>query len=294
VLRRTRPALVGWLSLLLVTLLAIGTVWWLVAGRGVRVPDARALSPEAAEQRLENAGFTTVRGTDDYSETAPRGTVAETEPHAGSRADRGARITLRVSLGPERYTLFPLRGRTFDLAVRTLATQKLVPGQVTHSYDDLVPAGQVISTTPPSGTVLRPGTPVDLRVSDGPQPITVPNVVGQPAADAQRTLEDASLVVQQQGVYSDTVPAGQVMELRPPTDLHRLQHVTLVVSLGPEMVQVPNVVGQSRADAVGTLQGLGFRVRVLNVPGFDSFVARIVPSAGSRARHGSTITLVLA
>ena len=96
------------------------------------------------------------------------------------------------------------------------------------------------------------------------------------------------------GVFSDTVPLDQVMDLQPPTDLHRGQPVTLVVSLGPELIEIPNVVGQSRSNAVSTLQAAGFQVRVLNVPGFDSFVAREVPSAGNKARKGSLITLVLA
>ncbi|HSP39295.1 MAG TPA: Stk1 family PASTA domain-containing Ser/Thr kinase [Frankiaceae bacterium] len=293
-LRRLRPSTMGWLALLLVTLLAVGSVWWLTVGRGVQIPSTAALDPGAAELRLRNAGFTVVRGADDYSETAPRGTVASTVPSSGARADKGSRVVLRVSLGPERYTLLPLRGRTFDVAVRTLATQKLKPGTVQHSFDDGVPVGQVISSDPPAGTVLRPGSEVALRVSDGPAPITVPNVVGQPVNDADRTLTRLSLKVTLHGVFSDTVPLNQVMELQPASDLHRGQTVTLVFSQGPELIEIPNVVGQSRANAIATLQARGFQVRVLNVPGFDSFVARAVPSAGSKARRGALITLVLA
>jgi serine/threonine protein kinase/beta-lactam-binding protein with PASTA domain len=293
-LRRLRPSTVAWLALALVTLLAVGTVWWVAVGRGVAIPSTAGLPPAAAEGKLSAAGFTVVRGADDYSETAPRGAVAESVPGSGSRTDKGSKVILRVSLGPERYTLLPLRGRTFDTAVRTLATQKLAPGPVQHTFDDLVPAGQVIGSNPVPGTVLRPGTAVALRVSDGPAPISVPNVVGQQADAAQRTLQGLSLVVTRHGVFSDTVPLGQVMQLQPPSNLHRLQKVTMDVSLGPELLAVPDVVGQSRTNAVNTLQGLGFRVRVLNVPGFDSFVARMVPSAGSMARHGSSITLVLA
>lgn len=293
-LGRLRPATVGWLALLLVTLLAIGGVWWVTVGRGVAIPQTASLDPTAAETKLRDAGFTVVRGADDYSETAPRGSVAETVPSAGSRADKHAKVSLRVSLGPERYTLLPLRGRTYDLAVRTLATQKLQPGVITHTFDDGVPAGQIIATDPPPGTILKPGSAVALRVSDGPAPVQVPNVVGQPVDNADQTLTHLSLRVTRKGVYNDTVPLNQVMELQPPADLHRGQQVTLVFSLGPEMIEIPNVVGQSRTNAVNTLQADGFRVKVLNVPGFDSFVARAVPSPGSKARRGSVITLVLA
>jgi serine/threonine protein kinase/beta-lactam-binding protein with PASTA domain len=293
-LRRIRPSTVGWLALLLVTVLAVGGVWWVTVGRGVQVPQTASLDPAAAETRLQGAGFTVVRGADDYSETAPRGTVADTSPAAGSRIGKHAKVALRVSLGPERYTLLPLRGRTYDVAVRTLATQKLQAGVVQHTFDDAVPAGQVISSNPTPGTVLRPGTQVALRLSDGPAPVQVPDVVGQPVDDADRTLTGLSLRVTRQGVFSDTIPLNQVMALQPPSNLHRGQPVTLQFSLGPELIPIPNVVGQGPTNAVATLQGLGFRVKVLNVPGFDSFVAHEVPSAGTKARRGTQITLVLA
>jgi serine/threonine-protein kinase len=124
--------------------------------------------------------------------------------------------------------------------------------------------------------------------------VTAPNVVGQRVDAAQRTLEGLGLRVNRRGIYSDTVPLNQVTELQPATELRRKQEVTLVYSLGPELIEIPNVVGQSRSSAISTLQSRGFRVRVLNVPGFDSFVARAVPSAGTKARRGSQITLVLA
>ena len=82
--------------------------------------------------------------------------------------------------------------------------------------------------------------------------------------------------------------------MQPPTNLHRRQQSRWSFSCGPELIEIPNVVGQSRANADHHAASRGFRVRVLNVPGFDSFVARVVPSAGSKARRGSLITLVLA
>ncbi|MDQ1634139.1 MAG: eukaryotic-like serine/threonine-protein kinase [Frankiaceae bacterium] len=293
-LRRLRPATLTWIALVLVTLLAVGSVWWVVAGRGIEVPQTAALDPVAAESRLRAHGFTVVRGADEYSETAPRGTVAVTSPAAGDHVDQGSRVSLRVSRGPERYTLVPLRGRPYGEAVAALGTQKQEVGPVTRAFDDDIPAETVVASDPAAGAVLRPGTPVGLVVSDGPAPVVAPNVVGQPVADAERTLQGLGLRVNRRGIYSDTVPLNQVTELQPAAELRRKQEVSLVYSLGPELIEIPNVVGQTRSSAIATLQGLGFRVRVLNVPGFDSFVARAVPSAGTKARRGSQITVVLA
>ena len=47
------------------------------------------------------------------------------------------------------------------------------------------------------------------------------------------------------GVFSDTVPLDQVIDLQPPTELHRGQPVTLVVSLGPELIEIPDVAGKA-------------------------------------------------
>ncbi|MEO7746560.1 MAG: Stk1 family PASTA domain-containing Ser/Thr kinase, partial [Actinomycetota bacterium] len=98
-------------------------------------------------------------------------------------------------------------------------------------------------------------------VGAGPGAYTaVPAVVGQPAADAQARLTRAQLrstVVEQ---YSETDPAGQVISADPGTRVRKNGSVTLVVSRGPELHQVPAVVGQPEATAREALANNGLGV----------------------------------
>ena len=66
---------------------------------------------------------------------------------------------------------------------------------VSTAYSDTVPAGNVISQNPAGDSTALPGTPVDLVVSLGVEPVGVPNVVGLTQADATTALIAAGLDV---------------------------------------------------------------------------------------------------
>ena len=70
---------------------------------------------------------------------------------------------------------------------------------------------------PAGGPSVAAGSAVNLVVSTGPAPVTVPNVVGQTQAAATTAITNAGLVVgtvTQQA--SATVPAGRVITQNPP------------------------------------------------------------------------------
>ena len=68
-----------------------------------------------------------------------------------------------------------------------------------------------------------------------------------------------------------------------------------MVSLGPELVEVPNVVAYGVDDATATLQGAGFDVDVQESPGYLGlgFVYSMDPGAGTELPKGSTVTIYL-
>jgi serine/threonine-protein kinase len=137
---------------------------------------------------------------------------------------------------------------------------------------------------------------VALVVSKGRQPIRVPDVRNARIRAATAAITGAGLkVARGKDVNSDTVPAGRVVSQTPADGtLHRGDTVTLVVSKGPVMVQVPNVVGQPVTQAEKTLTELGFTVRK-DYPFGKLFDLVRVQSAtpGQPAPKGSTITLTI-
>ena len=150
------------------------------------------------------------------------------------------------------------------------------------------------------GTQLASERPQELRktvtvyVSKGRQPITVANWTHQDAERATRVLERLGLNVDTEDDYSDTVPKGAVISQSPEagTTLHKGDTVTLLVSNGPPLVEVPSVAGSGVGDATRELEDAGFKVNVEHyTPYFGlGFVMR-QDGAGEKLPRGSTITI---
>jgi beta-lactam-binding protein with PASTA domain len=131
-------------------------------------------------------------------------------------------------------------------AESTLVSSGLVVGTVNTANSDTVPAGNVISQAPLGGTLLPPGSAVDLVVSLGPAPVPVPDVTGLAQATAESTLVSAGFTVGTvTNVSSDTVPVGDVVSQAPLGGSLAVpgSAVDLVVSSGPAPVAVPDVTG---------------------------------------------------
>lgn len=100
--------------------------------------------------------------------------------------------------------------------------------------------------------------------------------------------------------YSDTVPAGQIMEQEPEADtvLKAGETIRLVVSKGPQMVEVPNVIGFTQDAAVAELQSRGLTASCFMVVNDGSYASGCVVSvsedAGTRVEVGTVITVYIA
>ena len=125
------------------------------------------------------------------------------------------------------------------------------------------------------------------------------NWTGKSAEEAIKALKAKGLKVDaSQEDYSDTVAAGNVISQTPSSGtLYKGDTVTLVVSRGPELVEVPGdgVIAAGVDDARATLESLGFVVKVRNDPTYLGlgYVLRTDPEPGTMAPKGSTVTLYL-
>ena len=221
------------------------------------------------------------------------------EPGGGTRILDGGSVALVISLGKERYDVPDLVGLTEDKAQDRIARANLTFGNSTGKWSETVPEGRVIASTPEAGKRVKPDTVVDLVLSKGRRPIRFGDWTGKDADTAVAALEDKGLKVDaDQSEYSDSVPAGNVISQSPRTGpLYRGDTVTLVVSQGPELVEIPRVgvIAAGVDSARETLEGLGFKVKVKKDEAYLGlgFVRRTDPSPGTLAPKGSTITLYL-
>ena len=129
----------------------------------------------------------------------------------------------------------------------------------------------------------------------------VPSFLGMAYAQVQNNREYTSMylfyVTEE---YSDTVPAGQIMRQQPEPDtvLKAGETIRLVVSKGPEKVEMPNVIGFTQEAAVGELQGRGLIASCFMVVNDGSYAAGCVVSTseepGTQVDVGAVITVYIA
>ncbi len=187
---------------------------WYVGARSTPVPAVLGLSADAAAQQLTAQGFD-VRREQAYSETVRSGLVADQTPDARDDARSGSTVTIVLSRGPDRRVLPDLVGRTQEQATEEVTRLGLRVGTVTRAFSD-APAGQVVAVGAKAGTMLRPGSPVNLTVSKGVELLDVPATVGQQRAAAGRALEQAGFRTAVEEVFSEQVAAGTVVAQDPP------------------------------------------------------------------------------
>jgi serine/threonine-protein kinase len=133
---------------------------------------------------------------------------------------------------------------------------------------------------------------VDIRVSVGAEPRTIPELRGAPREDAEAELNELGMAVTVEEKFSDDVDAGLVLGTDPPAgeQVERGGPVTLIVSKGQDLVLVPDVVGMTYSDAYDVLSAAGFDP----VPeGRGNNVVGTKPGPGNRVKRGSEIIVQL-
>ncbi|WP_243395344.1 Stk1 family PASTA domain-containing Ser/Thr kinase [Nocardioides currus] len=295
-----RRSVRGPLVFLLVVLLLAGLgggAWWFGYARYTTTPGVLGVTEQAATSELDSAGLAADIGTPRYSETVEAGLVLGSDPEPGERVLKDGTVTLVVSLGPERYDVPTLAGMTEDQAQDAITEAKLANGESVEKFSDKVAAGSVMRSDPAAGTTVKPDTPVDLVVSKGRRPIEIADWTGEDAEKATNALEKRKLVVEVTGEeFSDTVAEGDVISQEPTAGpLFKGDTVQLVVSKGPELVEVPQMRAKGVEAATQELEALGFEVAVENSENYIGlgFVFSTSPGAGDMVAKGSTITLYL-
>ncbi|MDX3797948.1 Stk1 family PASTA domain-containing Ser/Thr kinase [Streptomyces sp. AK04-3B] len=297
--RSVRPGR-GVIALVTVVLLVLGVgagVWYINSGQFTKVPSVLTQKEADARRRLEAAGLEVGKVRHTYSDTAERGTVTQTDPGPGARIRKNDSVALTVSDGPEIVKVPDVQGSALKKAEELLKKDGLEPGLVTEEFSDKIALGAVISTDPEAGAQRRAGTAISLVVSKG-SPVDVPDVSGEDLDDARAELEEAGLTVKvaSEQVNSE-VDKGKVAAQSPKADSRVAEGdtVTLTLSKGPEMVEVPNVVGASVDDAKSLLEQSGFKVDedrgLLGL--FGDTVKKQSVDAGKSAPKGSTITITI-
>jgi serine/threonine-protein kinase len=226
----------------------------------------------------------------------PEGFVYDQDPRPGRRIDpRTGVVKVYVSSGKPKATVPNVVGRSRDEAVGELTSRGLKWRVVEVNSEQAV--NTVTGQSPKPTTRVDEGTTVRINVSKGPKEIAVPSVVGQPFESANGALLAAGFKVAKPRDVASDQPVGTVVGQDPSAGslAGAGATVTLDVSKGPQTVEVPPVESLDRDTATSTLQGSGFKVRVVARDTSDAALDNIVldqsPAGGSQAKHGATVTI---
>jgi len=173
------------------------------------------------------------------------------------RIDPAKQYDVAMCLLPALEEVPDITGLDFAAAEAALQAAGFVVGTVTYDYSGAAPAGQIINQDPAAGLELPAGSTINLVVAA--EPSIVPNVVGKTEAEAADLLAAAGLVVGSVSqVYSDTAPAGQVLQqsVAPGSSVAPGTAVNLVLSRGKETT-VPAAGAVALVALSAALAGIG-------------------------------------
>ena len=298
--RRERRGRLWWalLALLAAGLLA-GALLLAGGGREVQVPDVVGAERATAESRLRALGLATEaveRRSDE-----PAGEVLATDPAPGARVEEGSTVRLVVSGGPGTVSVPDVEGLPRSQARARLRAAGLRVEERRETSDE-VPENRVVETVPGAGSQVDRGSAVTLVVSSGRERVAVPGVTGRTREEARSALEAAGLRVQIDEQETASVAAGTVTAQDPAAGARVAEGTTVTITVATEPeeaeeVEVPDVTGETVAEAVRRLSGAGFEVnqteREVESPDGDGTVIEQSPADGTAPR-GSTVTIVVA
>lgn len=179
------------------------------------VPDIRGRTVEEAQEMegVKDIFLIEVQGTRTTEEYQP-GQIVEQDPAAGRTRKSNLVIQVYVAAEPEKVPMKDLVGMEYRQA-RVLLTDMGLDLKITTETvsSDKYGADAVIETVPVADEPLVAGQTVILRVSTGPETVTVPTFTGQDIANAVQNAQDLGLTVGE--ITYDTfsfAPQGQVIE----------------------------------------------------------------------------------
>jgi eukaryotic-like serine/threonine-protein kinase len=210
-----------------------------------------------------------------------------------------AALLLLLPSAKHQATVPDVTGQTQAVASERLARAGLtaVPSSAVST---VVAAGLVIGESPPHGSVVDRGSRVTIVVSSGPGSAVLPDVKGLTSAQAVQRLTKAGFKPTTQSQPSATVASGRVISTEPSghTEAQAGSPVTVYVSSGPAQVSVPEVIGQSEAEAKASLRAAGLQPGTIAHQEAPAAQAGTVlsqsPAAGGSLPSGQRVSLVVA
>lgn len=286
--------IVGWVILGFVAAVVIAGIFMFINSNtsNISVPNVAGLQKDVASAQLATTGLRVTFG-EQFSDD-PQGTVIQSDPRAGDFVDSDGTVKLILSKGPKPIAVTNVMAKKLSPADARAALEK--QGFIVNErreYSETVAKDLLIGTDPKTDSKLPPESTIVLVISDGPKPIAIPSVEGKTYDQAAQILIDAGFSPARRDDFSDTISSGAVIGTDPGVgnEVQRGSKVIISVSKGPELVSVPNLVGQTVESASGQLVAIGLVADVQNYRAGAKVKAQA--PTGGQVKKGTKVTLYL-
>ena len=263
----------------------------------IQIPDVSGRASVDAVAELQNKGFKT-RTEQRADSTVPPDHVINTDPPAGAPANKGDKITVEVSYGPEQRQLPDVASLSYADAVKKLTAAgfgkfKQVDSPSTPELKD-----KVVGTNPAANQTTAVTNEIVIVIGSGPATKTIPDVAGQTVDSAQKNLTVYGFTKITEVAVDSPRRAGEVIATSPPSgETVPLDAVIeLRVSRGNQFV-MPDISGLFWTEAEPQLRALGWTgilVKGADVDAGGSGHNRVLyqnPAAGQGVNTDGNITL---
>jgi beta-lactam-binding protein with PASTA domain/tRNA A-37 threonylcarbamoyl transferase component Bud32 len=284
-----------WFVAVIVFLLLLGAATAYVVARARvpshPVPALRGLTVAEAKAAVQDEDFTVKVSGQRFDEELKEGAVIDQDPSSLGTLREGSTVTVVVSQGPAPRPVPPLADLDRAAAEKALADVGLVPKVVTQINEEK-PKGAVVDWSPKNASLPK-GSEVTVIVSDGPAPIEVPDLDGRTFEDAKAVLTAKGLEVARLERFDSDVEKGLVISTTPGTGarIPKGETVTIIVSKGPDIVDVPDVGGKTVEEATDILRAAGLGVSGVGGKPRGNRVIFTDPQAGTKAKRGTGVFL---
>ncbi|MCJ7779985.1 MAG: PASTA domain-containing protein, partial [Acidimicrobiia bacterium] len=282
-----------------------GSFVTLVESAGIEqftVPQVIGETEEVARALIKAQGFQV--GLIEYtlSEDVAEQTVTSQNPSGGTPAASGTLVDLVVSKGPFSLEVPDTSGMSAENAQLKLTETGFTNVVTDEEFSSDIAAGFTIRTEPEAGRVVGRDDTITVWVSTGPEPTSVPNLVGKTISVATTTAENAGLVLTNDGTVDVTAVsglAGLVAEQSPRTGETVDSGTEVRVKVGVlRQVTVPNFLNDTQSQAETKASNAGLIAVFLGEieVGDPALVGKVVdqdPTTGTAVDDGSDVGLFL-
>ena len=231
------------------------------SGTTVTMPDVTGKSVDEATEILNDLGLGIKVASSEYSDVIEKDLVLSQSVEEGEEVEKNTTIKVVVSKGEEAISVPDVIGLDEEEAKNTLQDYGFNVKRE-YEYNDTVPSGKVIKTSPDKGADVQKGDTITITVSRGKEvsEVSVPDLRNKNESDARAALSAAGLnagTVSE--AHSDSVSAGHVISqsYSAGTTVEEGTTVDFVLSIGRQKVSVPSLVGKTESEAQAALAAVG-------------------------------------